>query len=53
MTTGPGLTPQSFAESKKADVGSHNFVMQVMAGSGMSDLSAQAVELSIGKLTRA
>jgi len=27
--------------------------MQVMAGSGMSDLFAQAVDLSIGKLTRA
>jgi len=53
MATGPWRTPQFFAESKKADVSSHNFVIQVMAESGMSDLFAQAVDLSIGKLTRA
>ena len=53
MATGPWRTPQSFAESKRADVSRHNFVMQVMAGSGMSDQFAQAVDLSIGKLTRA
>ena len=53
MATGPWRTPQSYAESKKTDVSSHNFVMQVMAGSGMSDLFAQDLDLSIGKLTRA
>jgi len=53
MATGPCRTPQSYAESKKADVSSHSCVMQVRAGSGMSDLFAQDVDLSIGKLTRA